>query len=171
MTLRPGMPQPGPFDEDVESVPASNFNGGVVKAVSLLIIVGVLFAVWRVSGPASASAWHNNVDDAITQAGQSRKPILVYFTADWCPPCQSFKKQVLADSDVKATLESQFVLVMIDLTQQGGDNAKLANKLGVRSIPTLILYDADGQEIDRKNGGMDAGYFQQWLATGSVNAR
>jgi thiol:disulfide interchange protein len=143
--------------------PTSNFNAGVGRALTLLIIGGVLFAAWRLSAPATASAWYDNVDDAITAAQQKGKPILAYFTADWCGPCQQFKKDVLTDGNVKSTLESKYVLVKIDLTQGTGESARVAQKLGIRSIPTFITYNADGQQIDTLSGGMPAAQFNRWL--------
>ncbi len=166
MTLPPPQDRrPSLVDEELEPHPVSNFNPGLVKALSLLIVVGVLFATWRLANPSTASAWYDNVDQALEQAAQTQKPILVYFTADWCPPCQQFKKDVLSQGDVQRRLSSGFVLVKIDLSQQGGESGQIAQRLGVRSIPTFILYDANGNHIDTKAGGMDAPFFQQWLST------
>jgi thioredoxin 2 len=39
---------------------------------------------------------------------------------------------------------------------------ELAGRLGIRSIPTLIVF-RHGREIARQSGLMDSGRLQQWL--------
>jgi len=174
-TLPPARPQTTPsprghsIDEQVR--PATNFNAGVTRAIGVLAVAGILFFAWRAAGPSSAMAWHDNVDDAIESATQKGKPILAFFTADWCGPCQQFKKDVLADSAVERELNARFVLVKLDLTDNSGPAARTAQQLGVRSIPTLIVYDTAGQHIDTAGGGLSASQFFKWLEVCESNAR
>ena len=170
--MRPSSPRRATdsIDQPAPTRP-TNFNAGVTRAIGLLAVIGILFVVWRSAGPSSAMAWHDNVDDAIVAAQQKGKPILAFFTADWCGPCQSFKQNVLTDAGVARALESRFVLVKIDLTEGTGAPAIAAQQLGVRSIPTLIVYDAGGQHIDTASGGMSPAQLIQWLDQCESRAR
>lgn len=80
---------------------------------------------------------------------RSERPTLVDFYATWCGPCKMMHP-VLKElaSDVKG--EAKILKVDID------KNQKLANKLGIRSVPTFIIYKS-GKEMWRKSGGMSKG--------------
>jgi thioredoxin-like negative regulator of GroEL len=42
------------------------------------------------------------------------------------------------------------------------ENQELAVKLGIRSIPTMILY-RDGKELARRSGSSDYGSLARWI--------
>ncbi len=74
----------------------------------------------------------------------SEAPVLVDFYADWCAPCKYVAP--LMDELAKAHEGTLFV-VKVD-TDQAPD---LSQKLGIRGIPTLILFK-DGEEVGRSVG-------------------
>ena len=73
--------------------------------------------------------------------------MLVYFTADWCGPCQQMKRTVFSDPEVDRALRFH-VAVKIDVDQQ----PVLAKKYGATSIPHFAIMDADG-EVDAAASG------------------
>ncbi|NRB62590.1 MAG: thioredoxin [Saprospiraceae bacterium] len=60
-------------------------------------------------------------------------PVLIDFFADWCGPC---KMQSPILSELKSDLGDGIKIIKIDVDQ----NQSLAQKLGVQSIPTLMIY-------------------------------
>jgi thioredoxin 1 len=74
---------------------------------------------------------------------ESELPVLVDFNATWCPPCQALHPilEEMADEG------GDFKIVTVDID----DEAELAEKYDVSSIPCLIVFDK-GEEIDRKIG-------------------
>ena len=54
---------------------------------------------------------------------------------------------------VMTALEDAFVLVKVDLTERQGPNSAVAAKHGVGSIPTMIVYEADGSRGESATGG------------------
>src|SRR5947199_270517 len=74
----------------------------------------------------------------------SIQPVLVEFTAEWCPPCKRLAP-VLAEMNEEYAGQLRFVAVDVD------DNPDLAAQYGVQSMPTLVLFRG-GREIQRMIG-------------------
>jgi thioredoxin len=72
---------------------------------------------------------------------KAETPVLVDFWAPWCGPCKALGPVLSEIADERNT-ELKVVKVNID------DNQEYAFKLGVMSIPTLVVFK-DGQPIDK----------------------
>jgi thioredoxin 1 len=72
-------------------------------------------------------------DDAFTaEVLESDIPVLVDFTADWCPPCRVMKP-ILSDL---AAERDDLRVVSLDVD----DNQVTAARYGVLSMPTFMLF-------------------------------
>ena len=69
----------------------------------------------------------------------SIKPVLVDFWAEWCMPCRMLSPVV---DEVAGDYEGKIVVGKINIDEQPG----LAQKFGVMSIPTLILFKSGNAE-------------------------
>lgn len=67
--------------------------------------------------------------------------VLVDFWAEWCHPCRMQHKVL---EEISAEYHDVFSVARVNVD----DNKVISGKLGVRNIPTLILYK-DGVEIRR----------------------
>ena len=77
-----------------------------------------------------------------------RRPTILHFSADWCGPCAAVRRvagQVVTDL---ADTSRPPVEIELDIDE----NPQLAKELGVLSLPTTFVLDADGQQRFRIAG-------------------
>lgn len=80
------------------------------------------------------SADQTNFDDLVIK---STKPVLVDFWAEWCGPCKALAPVL---DEIANELGDKAELVKVNVDQAG----ELAQKYGIRGIPTLIFFK-DGE--------------------------
>ncbi len=86
---------------------------------------------------------------------KDQRAILVDFWADWCGPCRMMAP---AFAQASAQLAPTVLSVKVNTEQAQGVSARL----GIRSIPTLVLF-GQGREIARQAGAADAATIVQWV--------
>ena len=102
---------------------------------------------------ANGIAWvEGDVDGAFAQARSSNKPILLYWGAGWCPPCQQLKTTVFTRPDFIARTRL-FVPVHLDGDEEGAQ--KWGDTFQVTGYPTMVVLGPDGHERMRIAGSMD----------------
>lgn len=153
-----------------------NNNRLWVMLVVLLVIAAFALPTLqrRLSSPtpemiaAANTGWETSFDAAASKSIDSSKPILIDFTADWCPPCQFMKYDVFLNDAVKNTLREKVIPLRADVTSQSSNGMPLAQRYDVQATPTLLLVDADGNLLARQVGAMSARDFNAWLSEHAV---
>jgi thiol:disulfide interchange protein DsbD len=98
---------------------------------------------------------------AVRRARAKKKPVLAYFTAEWCPICKSIDARVFSHPVIKRRLES-IALVRADMTTVDAGSRALMDHLRVLGPPTMVfLNPEDGREIPKTRlvGAVDANLF------------
>ena len=86
----------------------------------------------------STSQFHNEL-------ASSGVPVVVDFYATWCGPCKKVSP-LLDHSAVRLAGKVKFLKVNVDKLSD------LSSSYNVKSMPTVVLFDAQGAELERKVG-------------------
>jgi thiol-disulfide isomerase/thioredoxin len=98
-------------------------------------------------------AWFKgNVDAAFESAQASNKPVLLYWGAQWCPPCKQLKSAVFSRPDF---IEKSKLFVPVYLDGDLPDAQKYGDEFRVTGYPTVVVFKPDRTEITRIAGNMD----------------
>jgi thiol:disulfide interchange protein len=151
---------PGHPGEPTPTDPPARRRRSVLPVV---LIVAAIGGLWWFTGRAAPTpqvfAQGLSLDEAVAQAGPGGL-VFAVATADWCPPCQSYKRGALADERVQAWVEANTVPVYIDVDARPQD----AQRLEVSGIPATFLL-RDGVVIAGGSGAMPTETLLRWLET------
>lgn len=96
--------------------------------------------------------------EAILKSGETGKPVLVFFTADWCNWCKKMKLETMMDSKVQSLLKN-YILVYVDTDK---DRSPVA-KFNIESLPSYIITNSKEEKLKYENGYKNSGFFANWL--------
>lgn len=144
-------------------------SGGTLLAIALVLTVAIFLAV-RIGGSTAETpevfgdTATVTLASAIERSRNEGKPVFAVVTADWCPPCQTYKRTTLADESVQRMLNERSIPFYIDADNQRDDLQTLASLgLEVRGIPTTVII-ADGRIVAHPSGVQSKGDIESLLA-------
>ena len=120
--------------------------------IAVLILTGRGKQRPGVPGGGGKISWFTDLPSALAKAKETGQPIMIDFYADWCGPCKMLDAETYSDDRVAAA-STNLVMVRIDVDQ----NQPLSSRYRVESIPTIVVLNAEGAEINRTVGFMGVG--------------
>ncbi|MFW5836727.1 MAG: protein-disulfide reductase DsbD family protein, partial [Desulfovibrionaceae bacterium] len=108
-------------------------------AAVLALAAGLVFAL----APVQEQAVWRTYDQQAFNSMLGEKPMVVEFTADWCPTCKVLERTVLTPSLMERLQEKYGLeLFQADLTEPNPDAQQLLDRLGSKSIPVVAVFPA-----------------------------
>ncbi len=101
------------------------------------------------------------LDQALAQARSSGKPVLVDFSAIWCPTCRVLHAEVFTDAAVRQAITSGYVLSRVDY--DAPEAQAFMQRYAVQGFPTLLVLSADGRLVRRVPISFDPATFAATL--------
>ncbi len=90
-----------------------------------------------------------------TEVEQGKGLILVDFWAEWCGPCRQIAPVL---EEIDSAMGDKVTIVKLNID----DNPSTPTRLGVRGIPTLMLFK-DGAVVSTKIGALPKSQLVKWL--------
>jgi len=162
-------PMQNAYADDRPGFVARNRGALFVGAVVLLLIAsqmpavkGVLYRVFGATPPADGIAWRTDFTAALEESKRTGKPVLLDFTADWCPPCRAMKQDVWPDDRVREVVAGEYIPVLLNIDLPA--NREPAERYNVRSIPSIVVVDHNGSVL-RRGSSMSRDQMVTFLTT------
>jgi len=96
-----------------------------------------------------------NDDEFETNVLKAAGPVLVDFWAEWCGPCKMITPIL---EEVATEMGEEITILKINID----DNPVTPSDLGVKGIPTLIIFK-NGEVASTKVGALPKGQIVQWI--------
>lgn len=107
--------------------------------------------------------------EALKEAREQDKRLILKFTAVWCGPCRQMDKTTFKDRGVRKLIETGSVILNVDI--DGKEGQKLAKAHKVLRIPTIIVLEQnDESTLKRSEGFLSALDFKDQIGK-QLNAR
>lgn len=120
------------------------------RLLAAVLALLLLVPAARAADDANGIAWAKSFKEATTEAKRRKVPVVIDFWASWCGWCKVQNKEIFAKEKMIAFSAGQ-VYVKLD-TEDGGEGSELAERYGVSGLPTIVVTDSAGSELDRIPG-------------------
>lgn len=143
--------------------PPASWTGRTIQVGFILALAWILWPALKgmyykspAAPPIKATqsvSWGTDLVKGLSSSVETGKPVLLVFTASWCPPCQVMKHEVWTDPTVRQMADSEYHPVLLDIDLE--ESYPAAEKYHVESIPTILVLDSKG-DIKHRSSTMDA---------------
>ena len=102
---------------------------------------------------------HEEIKEAAARAAKEHKRVILVFGGNWCYDCHVLDS-VFHQADVEPLVDKNFVVVHVDIGDDGKKNNDLANQYKLpldKGVPALAVLDSDGKLLySQQNGEFEA---------------
>lgn len=104
-------------------------------------------AAGKSAAASSDQSANSDLPAALDRATKENKLVFIDFAASWCPPCIRLEHEVFPTKEFKKA-SAKYVVVRVDVDKP--ENEKWMEKYSIKAFPTLVVTNADGEELGRK---------------------
>lgn len=104
--------------------------------------------------PEGVAFIETTLDEALAQAKAAGKLVFLDCQTVWCGPCRAMAKNVFSLPRVGEYFAERFVPLKMDM--ETGEGPDVAHRYAVKAYPTMLVLDAEGNELRRIVGYRDA---------------
>jgi thioredoxin:protein disulfide reductase len=141
------------FDKTANS--AKGFR--IFKTVFSLVVLAVsIYAL--VPKEQLEPQWQKFSIQAYETSLKNNEKMVIDFYADWCMPCKELDALTFSDKRVIDKME-KFMSYKVDMTKMTPENEDLRKRFNVIGMPTVLIIDSQGKELNRITGFVDADEF------------
>ncbi|ALQ06873.1 thiol:disulfide interchange protein [Pseudoalteromonas sp. Bsw20308] len=110
--------------------------------------------------------------EAVAQASNEGRMVMVDLYADWCVACKEFEHYTFPDAKVQSEF-SHYQLIQVDLTNSDNKTIELMEEYTVFGLPSILFFNTQGQELSmqRVTGFLNADDFAKHLAMVRASAQ
>ena len=95
-------------------------------------------------------AWVRKYDDALKQAADQKKFVVLDISASWCPYCRKMAREVYPNKEfIDFSRAHVFMRLFLDTDAEG---RRLGRRFNVRGFPTIVVLNVKGEEVGRLVG-------------------
>lgn len=146
------------------------------KSIVPILFTAIFLFPAAIAGEARQAALDSDpkpvtLEQALEEASENGKKILIDVYAEWCPYCQRMHSEVYKDESVLGAISDHYIWVKIniesdDLVNYFGTEmteAEFAGALESRSVPTTVFMNDAGQIIGMQPGFIEIEMFADLL--------
>lgn len=128
---------------------------------SLIVIAVSIYSI--IPSEKSSPDWKKFSETDFQNAVSNNQKIVIDFYADWCIPCKELDALTFSDKKVIEELKN-FTAFKVDMTQTlSEETEKIRNKFNIVGMPTILIIDSKGNEVERLTGFVNAEEFLKKL--------
>jgi len=89
------------------------------------------------------------LDAKLAEAKQAGKSVIIDYYADWCQDCLRMEKSTFNQPTVISLLNSDFVAIQVDVTDQYNEETKaIMKRYGIFAPPAILFFNSKGQLLE-----------------------
>jgi thioredoxin:protein disulfide reductase len=142
---------------------ASNVIGFRIFRIvfSVILIAAAVYALIPSSG--ESIAWEQYSERIIPAGFEEKEGVIIDFYADWCIPCKELDAFTFSDPAVIQEAE-RFYTYKADMTKSLAPEVEaLRTKYNIIGVPTVLILNSSGEEIERITGFLGPDEFLEVL--------
>jgi thiol:disulfide interchange protein DsbD len=142
---------------------ANKNKGFRIFKITFSVIIIAIAAYALVPSNKKSINWQHYDSHVASASLSENKKVIIDFYADWCIPCKELDANTFSDEKVIAA-SSHFVAMKADMTKSLSPEVEtLRNKYNIVGVPTVIIINSKGEEVQRLTGFVNAAEFLKLL--------